>query len=170
VRHRSKHLMLRVRVCLAAVLMLAVVFSLQRTPEASHGAWSRWCAKGHGGRIAIVVGEQAAGAVYTTRKPGHGLVYRDGSGRAVMGGALVPIARVAIPLAVSFAVSFLVATGHFFVLLERAMTFIHVAVTPVIRGRAATAVVVLVVHCLLGDFSPVWRSSGVGVEPRRDNN
>jgi hypothetical protein len=95
-----------------------------------------------------VVGEQAAGAVYAARESGHRLVYRDRSGSAVMGGALVSIARVAIPLALAFAVSFLVATGHLFVLLECAMTFVHVAVTPVVRRRAATAVEVLVVHCL----------------------
>ena len=66
-RHRGEHLMLRVRVGLlprVLLLMLAVVLAaLERAAEAGHGARARGRAEGHRGRIAVVVRQQATGAM-----------------------------------------------------------------------------------------------------------
>ena len=75
-------------------------------------------------------------------------MYRDGAGGAVMGGRRISVARrLAIPLTVAFALSFLVATGHFFVLLDCAVSFVYFAISPVVWGSATTSVERLAVHC-----------------------
>jgi hypothetical protein len=70
-----------------------------------------------------------------------------------MGSRRVAVASsLAIPLALAFSLSLLVATCHFFVLLDGAVSLVRLAVSPVVGGGTATSVVRLAVHCLSNGF------------------
>lgn len=106
--------------------------------------------------------EQAAGAVDGAGDArGDGLVDGDGAGGVVMRRGLVPVAglfalplpfpvALSLSLAFTFSLSFLVATGHLLVLLDGAVSLVHVAVS-IVRGAAAADA--LAVHCDLADNS-----------------
>jgi hypothetical protein len=73
---RGKHLVLAVRTAGTAVLDRSRVLALQRSAEGTQGALGG--AEGNGRRVAIVVCEQASGAVDGARDPrGHRLVDWD---------------------------------------------------------------------------------------------
>lgn len=114
-----------------------------------------------------MVCKETSRAVDGTGDPrGNGLVDRNRTSAAVMGGGLViTIADIAIavpvtvaipftlsiPLALSLSLSFLIPMGHFFVLLNRSMSVVQVAV-PIVWSTAWAKI--LAVHaCLERDWS-----------------
>ena len=151
-RHRRKHLVLRVRVALSSsVLELAIVLGLQRPAEGRHGsAWRR--TEGNRRDIAIVVREKSSRAMNCARDArGDRLVDVNRACAAVVRCGLVSIAGFAVPFAfaVSLSLSFLISTSHLLVLLNGAVSFVHFAIS-IVGCSAAAAVEALVVHaCLL---------------------
>lgn len=134
-RHRCEHLVLPVGTARSAMLDRPSMLALQRPAKVTQR--SRRGAERNGRRVAIMICEQPSGTVYGTGDSrGHRLV--DGN-RA--GAALVRCRRVAFAVSFSLAlsISFLVAASHFFVLLDGAMSLIHIALS-VVRRAAAVAV------------------------------
>src|SRR5688572_16488159 len=85
---------------------------------------------------------------------GYRLVDVDGACAAVVWCCLVPVAGFALSfafaLSFSFSFSFLFSSGHVFMLLNGAVSFVHFAISVVGCSSVAAAVEALVVHaCLL---------------------
>ena len=115
---------------------------------------TRRCTQGcgrHRRGVAAMVGKQAARAVYGARNPRcHGLVDGDRTGVALMGVSSWARWRVLVGL---FSLSFLIS-AHVLVLLDGAVSLVHLAIA-VVRRTTTAAVEALVVHALqLACFAP----------------
>lgn len=150
VRHRRKHLMLRVRVVLSTVLDRAVVLVLQRTAKVGQRATGGRAERDRG-CVAVVVCKQSARTMDRAGNAGgYRLVDRDGARGAVMRRRLVAIAGFPISVALAFALpvslSFLISPCHLLVLLDGPVSLlVHLAISIVSRNATA-AMKILAIH------------------------